>query len=207
MSGYESQQYRIPLNYNTSEESIPETAALVNSTSVEYFVPITTTPSMPRYTSTSLSRPASLRSLCETPQVPLAYLDRPRNVRSQTDFEPRKQLTCNGTQTEFVVSPDVLEKLHTSVDLLKTEIVTLVAQVQAEGIPTNEINSQLEAIKRQIKNIYAAKVKFSDQTNSTQVYYKPSSIITCKILSPIYVLCSIIIILQAVILGLISQKL
>ena len=204
MSGYELQ---VPLNYNTSEESLPETAALVNSTSVEYFVPITTTPSKPRYTSTSLSRPASLRSLCETPQVPLAYLDRPRNVRSQTDFEPRKQLTCNGTQTEFVVSPDVLEKLHTSVDLLKTEIATLVAQVKEEEIPTNNINFQLEAIKRQIKNIYAAKVQFSDQTNSTQVYYKPSSIITCKILSPIYVLCSIIIILQAVILGLISQKL
>ena len=204
MSGYELQ---VPLNYNTSEESLPETAALVNSTSVEYFVPITTTPSRPRYTSTSLSRPASLRSLCETPQVPLAYLDRPRNVRSQTDFEPRKQLTCNGTQTEFVVSPNVLEKLHTSVDLLKTEIVTLVAQVQAEGIPTNEINSQLEAIKRQIKNIYAAKVQFSDETKLKQVYYKPSSIITCQILSPIYVLCSIIILLQAIILGLIFHKL
>ena len=101
----------------------------------------------------------------------------------------------------------MLEKLHTSVDLLKTEIATLVAQVKEEEIPTNNINFQLEAIKRQIKNIYAAKVQFSDQTNSTQVYYKPSSIITCKILSPIYVLCSIIIILQAVILGLISQKL
>ena len=142
--------------------------------------------------------------MCETPQVPFDYLLR-RNVRSQTDCEPRKHLTCNGTQTEFVVRPNVLEKLHTSVDSLKTDIATLVAQVKDKELPTNNILVQLETIKRQVKKIYDAKVQFSDQPK--QVYYKPSSLVTHKILTPIYVLCSIIIILQAVILGLISQTL
>ena len=204
MSGDELRRYQVPINFNTSEESIQETSVFLNS-NPESPVPESTTISQPKYTST-LNRPASLRSLGEIRQVPLD-LGRPRNVRSQTDFEPSKQLTCNGTQTEFVVSPNVLEKLHTSVDLLKTEIATLVAQVKQEGIPTNNINSQLEAIKRQIKNIYAAKVQFSDETKLKQVYYKPSSIITCQILSPIYVLCSIIVLLQTIILGLIFHKL
>ena len=210
MSGYELRQYQIPLNYETSEEDLPEATALV---SYPTNVPISTTPSLApsapsqfEYRSSSLSRPASLRSLRETQHVPLIHLPHARNVRSQTDFEPTKQFICNGTQTEFVVSPGVLEKLHTSVDILKSEIVTLVTQQgKREQTSTETIKSQLDTIKRELNKINAAKVRFSDQ-NSRQVYYKPSSIVTCKILSPIYLLCLTILIFQAIILGVIFRK-
>ena len=241
MSGYELRQYQIPLNYHTSEEDLPETTALVSSDSTSGYptnVPIPTTPSQSEYV---LRRPASLRSLRET-QVPLAYLGHARNVRTQTDFEPTKHFICNGTQTEFVVDPGVLEKLHTSVDKLKSEIVTLVAkQERQEQTSTNNIkdqlnsikscldkiyaakarfsdkitdvqtstNNQLNSIKSCLDKIYAAKVRFSDKTteNSRQVYYKPSSSVTCYTLSPIYLMCLVILIFQAIILGVIFNKL
>ena len=209
MSGYELRQYQIPLNYHTSEEDLPETTALVGSASTSGSptnVPIPTTPSQSEYV---LRRPASLRSLRET-QVPLAYLGHARNVRTQTDFEPTKHFICNGTQTEFVVDPGVLEKLHTSVDKLKSEIVTLVAkQARQEQTSTNNIKDQLNSIKSCLDKIYAAKVRFSDKTteNSRQVYYKPSSSVTCYTLSPIYLMCLVILIFQAIILGVIFNKL
>ena len=209
MSGYELRQYQIPLNYHTSEEDLPETTALVSSDSTSGYptnVPIPTTPSQSEYV---LRRPASLRSLRET-QVPLAYLGHARNVRTQTDFEPTKHFICNGTQTEFVVDPGVLEKLHTSVDKLKSEIVTLVAkQARQEQTSTNNIKDQLNSIKSCLDKIYAAKVRFSDKTteNSRQVYYKPSSSVTCYTLSPIYLMCLVILIFQAIILGVIFNKL
>ena len=91
----------------------------------------------------------------------------------------------------------MLEKLHTSVDILKSEIVTLVTQQgKREQTSTETIKSQLNTIKRELNKINAAKVRFSDQ-NSRQVYYKPSSIVTYKILSPIYLLCLTILIFSS----------
>ena len=221
MSGSELRQYQIPINYNTSEESISETTNFISSPSrIPTPVPITTTTSQPKYTS-GLSRPASLRSLGEIRhQVQLPYPVQARNVRSQTDFEPGRQFICNGTQTEFVVSPTALEKLSTSVEILQSEFGTLVPQLQQhQQTSTAKIRLQLDSIQKQLSNISTKSVKFSDSARVREIQdcqrasLKPrysnqtsSKIVTCQILSPVYLLCMIIIILQVVILAFISQR-
>ena len=219
MSGSELRQYQIPINYNTSEESISETTNFISSPSrIPTPVPITTTPSQPRYTS-GLSRPASLRSLVEIRQVQLPdpVQARSHNVRSQTDFEPCRQFICNGTQTEFVVSPTALEKLSTSVEILQREFGTIVPQLkQHEQSSTAKIRLQLDFIQNQLSKISATKVRFSDSTRVRTIQdcqradlsprHASSSFVTCQILSPICLFCMIIITLQAVTLALIYQR-